>query len=49
MLSDSQKIIFLQIKDQNKFLVIKNEFPTNNKMLSECALSLNDYFIDSQI
>ena len=31
MLSESKKLIFLQIKNQNEFL-------TNNKMFSECAL-----------
>ena len=35
MLSESQKLIFLQIKNQNEFLRIKNEFPRDNKMLSE--------------
>ena len=35
--SEWQKILSLQIKNQNEILGIKNEFSTNNKMLSECA------------
>ena len=31
--------MFRQIKNQNEFLGIKNEFPTNNKMHSEYALT----------
>ena len=38
MLSELQKFIFLQIKNQNEFLGSKIEFPANNKMLSECVL-----------
>ena len=38
MLSESEKLIFLQIKYQNEFLRIQNEFPTNNEMFSECVI-----------
>ena len=35
MFSESQKQIFLQVKNQNEFPGIQNEFPINNNMFSE--------------
>ena len=35
MLSELQKLIFLQIKSQNEFLGIQNEFPANNTLFCE--------------